>query len=184
MQLQQQQVARPGSTSFDPTVRNLQLATGKVDGYRHAVKVRALAVPPSTCLAAQQQCRAHTACLPPGCFLILSHQHPHHVSPLAPLPACLPHRHMTWQTCPRSCQRSRAEDYRRKLWGSQFILPAGKGTACMHAYACLWDPSLLLTAPCLLPLRAAPGADPNADVSPQLIRMRGWLLRIVRAMEL
>ena len=76
------------------------------------------------------------------------------------------------------------EDYRRKLWGSQFILPAGKGTACMHAYACLWDPSLLLTAPCLLPLRAAPGADPNADVSPQLIRMRGWLLRIVRAMEL
>lgn len=36
---------------------------------------------------------------------------------------------------------------------------------------------------CLCPA-AAPGADPNADISPQLIRMRGWLLRIVRAMEL
>jgi hypothetical protein len=45
VQPQQQAAVRPGSTSFDPTVRNLQLATGKVDGYRHAVKVRYMKLP-------------------------------------------------------------------------------------------------------------------------------------------
>jgi len=29
-----------------------------------------------------------------------------------------------------------------------------------------------------------PDDEANADISPQLMRMRGWLLRIIQAMEL
>lgn len=37
-----QEEGRPGSTSFDPTVRNLQLSSSGLEGYRHAVKAQTL----------------------------------------------------------------------------------------------------------------------------------------------
>ena len=63
-QQQQQQLVRPGSTSFEPTVRNLQLATGKVDGYRHAIKVRCAGCQSQQLFDCQRQCPAHPPCLP------------------------------------------------------------------------------------------------------------------------
>ncbi|EFN55772.1 hypothetical protein CHLNCDRAFT_51983 [Chlorella variabilis] len=110
--------ARAGSTSFDPTVRNLQLTSRGVAGYRHAVKVHGLA---------DMQ-------LPAG---------------------------MGAQLAAREEARLAAQEARAP--------EAEEGAFDLGGMGPDFKPQ---------------EGDPNADISLQLLRMRGWLLRIVNAMEL
>ncbi|KAL4451948.1 hypothetical protein ABPG75_007610 [Micractinium tetrahymenae] len=121
--------ARPGSTSFDPTVRNLQLGAARPEGYRHAVKVHGLAD--------------------------------------LDLPS---EGELAWAA---------AADGGKKRKG-------GGGAAQRARYdengdeMSDEDELAEMDADFVVP----DGAGANANISPQLMRMRSWLLRIIQAMEL